>query len=190
MNRRALLTAALVLTGAVASWGAWRLRPQPPPSEDVGPPRSDYTLDVYHLVVMNKQGKLSFVSNGPYMARNPNDESLNLNHPDFSFPDQASKGDWTAHSEAGWVSAKGDIVKLARAVKLDGPVVPGQNQAHLRTEQITVFPKQETAHTDLLVTATQGASILIGTGMNANLKTSYLELLSKVSLHDVPTKKH
>jgi len=46
MNRRALLIAVLVVTGAVASWGAWRLRPQPTPNDDTGPPRSDYTLDV------------------------------------------------------------------------------------------------------------------------------------------------
>jgi LPS export ABC transporter protein LptC len=190
MNRRALLIAVLVVTGAVASWGAWRLRPQPPPSEETGPPRSDYTLDVYHLVVMDKQGKVSFRSNGPYMARDPNNETLNLNHPDFSFPDKGGKGDWTAHSEAGWVSAKGDVVKLSRAVALDGPIIAGQEQTHMRTEQMTVHPQLQTAHTDLLVTITRGASILLGTGMNANLKTSYLELLSTVSLHDVPNKKH
>ena len=190
MNRRALLIAVLVVTGAVASWGAWRLRPQPPVSDDAGPPRSDYTLDVYHLVVMDKQGKVSFRSNGPYMARDPNNETLSLNHPDFSFPDKGGKGDWTAQSEAGWVSAKGDVVKLSRAVALDGPIIDGQDQTHMRTEQMTVHPQLQTAHTDLLVTVTRGASILLGTGMNANLKTSYLELLSKVSLHDVPNKKH
>ena len=190
MNRRALLIAVLVVTGAVASWGAWRLRPQPPPSEDTGPPRSDYTLDVSHLVVMDKQSKVSFRSNGPYMARDPNNETLSLNHPDFSFPDKNGKGDWTAHSEAGWVSAKGDVVKLSRAVALDGPIIPGQEQTHMRTEQMTVHPQPQTAHSDLLVTVTRGASILRGTGMNANLKTSYLELLSKVSLHDVRTRKN
>jgi len=190
MNRRAIATTVLVLTAMLASYGAWRLRPQPPPSEDTGPPRSDYTLDVYHLVVMDKQGKLSFISNGPYMARDPNNETLSLNHPDFSFPDKGGKGDWTAHSEAGWVSAKGDVVKLSRAVALDGPIVAGADQIHMRTEQMTVHPQPQTAHTDLLVTITRGASILLGTGMNANLKTSQLDLLSKVSLHDVPSKKH
>jgi lipopolysaccharide export system protein LptC len=189
MNRRALLIAVLVVTGAVASWGAWRLRPLPPPGEDTGPPRSDYTLDVYHLVVMDKLGKVSFRSNGPYMARDPNNETLSLNHPDFSFPDKNGKGDWTAHSDAGWVSAKGDVVKLSRAVALDGPIVAGVDQTHMRTEQMTVHPQPQTAHSDLLVTVTRGASILMGTGMDANLKTSRVALLSKVSLHDVPSKK-
>ncbi len=190
MNRRAIITTMLVLTAMLASYGAWQLRPQLAVSDDTGPPRSDYTLDVYHLVVMDKQGKLSFISNGPYMARDPNNETLSLNHPEFSFPAKDGKGDWVAHSESGWVSAKGDVVKLSRAVALDGPTVAGADQIHMRTEQMTVHPQPQTAHSDLLVTTTRGASILLGTGMNANMKTSELELLSKVSLHDVPIRKH
>lgn len=190
MNRRAWLIAVLLLTGLIASWGAWLLRPPAPANDDTGPPRSDYTTDDYRLVVLNKLGSVSFVSSGPYMARNPNDETLSLNHPHFSFPEKSGKGDWTAHSDSGWVSKKGEEVRLARAVALDGPIVAGVDQIHLRTEQLTVLPQPQTAHSDLLVTMTRGASILLGTGMNANLKTNRLELLSKVSLHDVPIKKH
>ncbi len=190
MNRRGVLIAVLMVTGLVASFGAWLLRPLPPPDDSVGPPRSDYALDDYRLVVLDKLGKLSFVSTGPYLARNPNDETLSLNHPHFMFPDKGGKGDWNAHSEAGWVSAKGDEVRLSHAVTLDGPVVADSDQTHMHTEQLTVHPQPQTAHSDLLVTVTRGASILAGTGMNANLKTNRLELLSKVSLHEVPVKKH
>lgn len=189
MNRRAIITVALVLTAMLASYGAWLLRPSPPPSEDTGPPRSDYTLDNYRLVVLNKLGKVSFISTGPYLARNPYDETLALNHPDFSFPDKGGQGDWIAHSESGWVSAKGDEVRLARAVVLDGPVIAGKQQTHMHTDRLTIFPKLQTAHSDLLVTITRGASILLGTGMNADMKNNRLELLSKVSLHDVSVHK-
>ncbi len=190
MNRRAILTAVLVLAAMLASYGAWLLRPLPPENDDTGPPRSDYTLDDYRLVSLNKMGGVSFTSTGPYLARNPNDETMNLNHPSFGFPDKGGKGDWTAHSDSGWVSAKGDEVRLARAVALDGPLITGSDRTHMRTEQMTVFPQRQTAHSDLLVTITRGASILLGTGMNADMKNNRLELLSKVSLHDVPTKKH
>lgn len=190
MNTRSVLTAVLVLTGVVASWAAWQLRPQPRADDSIGPPRSDYTLDVFHLVVMNKLGALSFTSDGPYLARNGNDQSLALSHPVFHFPDKKSKGEWVAHSDTGWVNAKGEEVRLAHAVVVDGPVVPGKGQTHLLTEQMTVFPQERTAHSDVLVTVNSGASILHSLGMNANMDTSRVELLSKVSLHNVRAPKH
>lgn len=190
MSRRGTLLALLLLIALLASWGAWLLRPPPPVQDIAGPPRSDYTLGDYRLVVLDKEGVESFASNGPYLARDPNTETLGLNHPQFSFPDKNTHGSWIANSRNGWVSAKGDEVRLMNAVSLDGPVVKGVDQSHMRTEQLTVFPQLQTAHSNQLVTVTRGASILAGTGMNANLKTNRLELLSKVSLHDVPIKKH
>jgi lipopolysaccharide export system protein LptC len=184
MSRRWTLLAALILTAVLASWAAWLLRIKPPVPEDAGPPRSDYTLDDYNLVVLNKQGVESFTSVGPYLARDPYNETLSLNQPRFGFPSHDGKGDWTAGSDIGWVSPRGEEVRLIRAVRLDGPVVPGTDQAHLRTEEMTVHPQPQTAHSDDLVTVTRGASILRGTGMNADLKTNRLELLSKVSLHN------
>jgi lipopolysaccharide export system protein LptC len=189
MNQRAVLTALLTVVAIAASWWAWKLRPQPPVDETIGPLRGDYTADVYRLVVMNKDGTVSFRSNGPYAVRDPDNEQLFLNHPQFSFPDHHGKGDWTGHSDSGWVSSKGDEVRLKTAVALDGPIIAGKDQTHVRTEQLTVLPDPQTAHSNTLVTVTRGPSILLGTGMNAYLKTSRLELLSKVSLHDVPKKK-
>jgi lipopolysaccharide export system protein LptC len=190
MNRRDIIAVVLVPVALAASWWAWQLRPKPTVVDNVGPERSDYTAEIYHLVVMDKDGDVSFRSNGPYAARDPNNQQLFLNQPQFSFPDHNGEGDWKGHSETGWVSAAGDEVRLKRAVVLDGPIVPGKDQVHIRSEQMTVFPDPQTAHSDVLVTITRGASILLGTGMNAWMKTSRVELLSKVSFHDVPIKKH
>lgn len=184
MTRRWPLLAALMLAAVLASWAAWLLRVRPPPPEDTGPPRSDYTLDDYHLVVLDKQGVESFTSDGPYLARDPYNESLSLNQPRFSFPSKDGNGTWTAGSVIGWISPHGDEVHLIRSVALDGPVIPKTDRTHLRTEEMTVHPQPQTAHSDLLVTVTRGASILRGTGMNADLKSNRLELLSRVSLHN------
>lgn len=189
MNRRAVLTVFLTLVALATGWWAWKLRPMPGSEDVIGPLRGDYTADNFRMVVMNKDGAVSFRSHGPYAARDPNNEQLFINHPQFSFPDHGGKGEWTGHSESGWVSAKGDEVRLKSTVVLDGPVIPGKDQTHVRTERLTVFPEPQTAHSDVLVTITRGASILLGTGMNAWLKTSRVELLSKVSFHDVPAKK-
>ncbi len=189
MNRRTLAVVLLPLALASA-WWAWQLRPKPAPEDSIGPQRGDYTVERYHLVAMNKEGELSFRTNGPYAVRDPFNQQLFLNQPQFSFPDKKGKGDWTGHAQAGWVSSDGDEVRLKRDVALDGPTQPESDPVHIRTQWLSIRPDPQTAHTPLLVTVTRGPSILRGTGMNAWLKTSRVELLSNVSLHDVPSKKH
>jgi lipopolysaccharide export system protein LptC len=190
MNQRTVLIIFLVVTGAAASWGAWQLRPKIVVEDVTGPDRSDYTLDMYHLVVMDKFGAISFKGEGPYLSRNLNDQSLALSEPIFRFPDKKSAGDYISHSKTGWVSSDSDEVRLAHSVVVDGPIVPDEDQSHMYTEQLNVFPNSKTAHSDLLVTANRGQSIMHGIGMNANMNTSRIELLSKVSLHNVPTPKN
>jgi lipopolysaccharide export system protein LptC len=184
MTRRWALLAALMLGAVIAGWAAWLLRIQPPAPEDSGPPRSDYTLDDYRLLVLNKEGTESFTSVGPYLARDPYNETMSLNQPRFSFPSHDGSGNWTAGSDIGWVSPHGDEVRMIHSVALDGPIVPNKDRTRLRTEEMTVHPQPQTAHSDEPVTVTRGASILRGTGMNADLKTNRLELLSRVSLHN------
>ncbi len=189
MNRRSVIAVLLVPVALASAFWAWKLRPQPAVEQAVGPQRGDYTVEAYSLVMMNKDGGLSFRSRGPYAARDPNSQQLFLNTPEFSFPDRGGKGEWTGHSQTGWVSSGGDEIRLKRSVAVDGPAEPGKDPIRIRTEWLSILPDPQTAHTPLLVTITRGPSILLGTGMNAWLKDSRVELLSKVSLHDVPTKK-
>ncbi|MBS0457224.1 MAG: LPS export ABC transporter periplasmic protein LptC [Proteobacteria bacterium] len=190
MNRRALATVLLMPVAVATAWWAWRLWPKPEVVGTVGPQRGDYTVERYHLVAMNKQGGVAFRSQGPYAVRDPFNQQLFLNTPRFSFPDHAGKGDWNGSAQSGWVSSDGDEVRLKRDVVLDGPVVPGKDQIHIRTQWLSVMPDPQTAHTPLPVSITRGPSILSGTGMNAWLPDSRVELLSKVSFHDVPKPKH
>jgi len=186
MNRRAVLIVGLAIAALIGGWAAWLLRVPEPENEFVGPPRSDYTLDDYHLVVMNDQGTESFTSTGPYLARDPNTETLALDKPDFSFPSKDGKGNWTAHAEDGWVARKGVEVKLSRGVTMLGPATATAGPTHIATDHLDVLPKPQTGHTDAAVTVTRDSSILTGVGMNVNLKAHTLELLSTVRLHDAP----
>lgn len=186
VNRRGLLIAGLVLTLVGGSWLAWHLRLPAPANDFVGPPRSDYTLDDYHLVVLDELGAESFMTIGPYLARDPNTESMALDKPRFTFPAKDGKGDWNGFAEDGWIDKKGTEVRLSRGVILDGPKTVNNGPVKIRTDRITVLPKEQTAHTDAAVTITRDASILTGVGMDANMKTKLITLLSTVRFHNVP----
>ncbi|MBS0193427.1 MAG: LPS export ABC transporter periplasmic protein LptC [Proteobacteria bacterium] len=190
MNRRNLAAILLTPVALASAWWAWQSLPRPVPPQTVGPQRGDYTVERFHLVVMKKTGDVAFRGHGPYAVRDPFNQQLFLNQPQFSFPDHGGHGDWTGHAQSGWVSDGGDEVRLKREVALDGPVIPGKDQVHIRTQWLSILPDPQTAHTPLLVTVTRGASILMGTGMNAWMQDNRVELLSKVSFHDVPAKKH
>ncbi len=186
VNRRGLLIAGLILTLGLGSWLAWHLRLPAPANDFVGPPRSDYTLDDFHLVVLDELGAESFVTIGPYLARDPNTESMALDKPHFTFPAKDGKGDWNGFAEDGWIDKKGTEVRLSRGVILDGPKSETNGLVKIRTDRITVLPKEQTAHTDAAVTITRDASILTGVGMDANMKTKLITLLSTVRFHNVP----
>lgn len=189
MTRRTLAAMLLLPIAAATAWWAWRTLPQPVAESAVGPPRGDYTAENYRLVVMNKDGDLSFRAHGPYAARDPWSQELFLNQPRFSFPANDGSGDWLGQAYSGWVSSDGDEVRLKHAVVLDGPKLPDKDPVQFRTEWLSILPDPQTAHTPLPVTISRGASILRGTGMDATLPTSRVQLLSQVSFHDVPVKK-
>ena len=56
----------------------------------------------------------------------------------------------------------------------------------MRTARLVVLPKADQARSDHRVTVTQGASILAGTGLRADLATKRFELLDQVKGRYVP----
>ncbi|PKM14659.1 MAG: LPS export ABC transporter periplasmic protein LptC [Gammaproteobacteria bacterium HGW-Gammaproteobacteria-2] len=178
MIMRNLATLVLLAAAILTSWLAWQLRPQPAPDVP-GPPRSDYSLDQYELVVLDEHGEESFTVRGPILSRDPNTSEWFLNQPRFSFP-TANSEPWLAQSQSGWVSAHAEEVRLQRDVQVLGPAQPSGERARLVTAAITVFPKQNLARSTDSVTITQGGSILRGQGMETNFQTHQFRLFSEV----------
>lgn len=178
MIMRNLATLVLLTAAILTSWLAWQLRPRPSPDVP-GPPRSDYSLDSYELVVLDENGDESFTVRGPILSRDPNTSEWFLNQPRFSFP-SASGAPWLAQAQSGWVSAHADEVRLQRDVQILGPVQRNGERARLDTAAIAVFPKQNLARSTDSVTITRGASILRGRGMETNFQTHRFTLLSEV----------
>lgn len=187
---RALLTLVLLAAAVVSGWSVWTHR-APEPARDAASGRSDYQLYDFELVVLDEHGKEAFTLRAPGMARQPGDESLDLQSPLFLFPvagDGAGEAPerWEMRSDTAWVSPDGTEVRLFGDVRADGPGADGVD-ASLRTERLDVFPREERATSDLRVTLRNGSSIIhAGRGLRMDLADRRYQFLSDVEFRYVP----
>ena len=184
MSRATLNLVLLGLAIVLGSIAVWQLR-RPPAPTVAAPERSDYVLRDFELVTLDDDGVESFTVRGPYLQRDVGGRSLSIVEPRFTFP-HADGGRWSARSEASWVSPDADEVHLLREVRMIGPPREGETPGRLDTARLVVLPEAEQARTDHRVTVTQGASILEGTGLRADLATKRFELLNQVKGRYVP----
>jgi lipopolysaccharide export system protein LptC len=181
-----LLVAALLTT-----WSIWRHRPERTAvAADDG--RSDYVLQQFEVVVLDKQGYESFTLRAPRLARNPGDRTMTLETPIFLIPAAPTRGavptrdaGWRVTAAKGWVSAAGDELRLTGQVSAktagarDRPI-------ELATEQLNIFPDANRATSPAEVIVTQPGSILRGQGMEALLDSKRVRLSSNVKVRYAP----
>jgi lipopolysaccharide export system protein LptC len=153
----------------------------PPVNEFVGPPIADYVLYNSTVWSYGVDGMLSFTMTAPRMDRRGGDESLYINAPVFEI---ASKNpgvpSWHGNAPFGWVNKGGTEMRLDGTVYMQRPAYAQGPMATLCTSNVTGWPKENRMQTADPATMTQGASVMNGVGMRANLNDNHLELL-----HDV-----
>ena len=178
MRKRSIAAATLLAVAVTGGLAVWQLRPQAPPPAP-GSARSDYILENFELTALDEDGKESFSLQAPRLERDPGGKSLTITLPRFSFPDHAS-GRWLATSQSAWVAEKGVEVRLIDKVKMIGPPTPLGDRTRFNTEHLQIFPKQDLALSQDLVTVSRADSILRGTGLRADMKTHHIQLLANV----------
>ncbi|MBD8527169.1 LPS export ABC transporter periplasmic protein LptC [Pseudomarimonas arenosa] len=177
----AVLSLAVIITG----WWAWSLHQRELPPPLVGPPRSDYQIEQFELLVFDEQGKESFSMRGPRLARHPSLGTLDIEDPRMRAPDGEGKV-WTGRAERAWVSRDGDRLRLLEKVELRGPTTAERVPIRLRSEQLDFLPKADQIESDDWVTITAPGSILRGKGLKAELASRRIELLSEVTARYEP----
>lgn len=185
---RRIATTVLMLLAVVTGIAAWLLRPQPVDDAFIGPMRSDYTLGNYSLVALDEAGREQFSVSGPQLDRDPFTETFTLDKPFFSFP-QSAGGEWEARSEDAWISADGAEVRLTRDVEVLGAPRPDRSRMRIESEQMTVFPRDDLATSEALVTITDRGSTMSGRGMRADLAARRVQLLAQTRTRYVPPRR-
>lgn len=193
MNRRPLLTLGLLAAALITGWAVWKNR-EPPRAPAQASARSDYVLQDFEVVVLDKQGRESFTLRAPRLERDPGDRTMRVPSPVFYIPAAPSKGaaptreaGWVVQAANGWVSANGEELRLQGGVTAKtGAASP--RQATMTTDQLNVFPEANRATSPSKVTVTQPGSILSGQGMEALLDSKRVRFSSNVKVRYVPSR--
>ncbi len=187
VNWRVVIGCGLALAACIFGWSAWNHRA--PESLAVAAPgdRPDYVMHDFELVALGADGTEAVTLRGPLLQRSALDHSSTITAPLFLIPDD--KGNhWQMRAKTGWVSEKGDELRLHDDVVGTSPDGIG-TPTTFTTTWLNVYPKQDLAMTDAQATITQPGSILIGTGFSANTKTRNFSFKSQVHSRYAPKRR-
>jgi lipopolysaccharide export system protein LptC len=179
-DRRLWVVAALLaIAGIALNIVFWITRQRANEQTFEGPPRSDYTLGNFTLNALDAEGKLSFQTIGPFLARRGDDGSIFVTTPDYVIYDGGGH-QWKGKSDSAWVNKEGTIMKLQGHVEMHRQPDKGVQPVDVVTSDMTTWPKDKKMETAAPATIVQPGSILRGIGMRGDLNTKELELLSDV----------
>jgi lipopolysaccharide export system protein LptC len=175
VNWRGWLTLVLLVAALLTGWSVWRQREAVPLAE--GGARADYVLEDFELVALDERGRESFTLRAPRLERDPSRRTLDIATPVFTVPARpgARTGDWTIRSDAGWVSAAGDELRLRGDVLASSVDADGQ-PVSMATQRLDVFPETRRATSPVAVTLRQPGLILNGRSLEAELDAKRMHL--------------
>ena len=183
MNWRVVLGLALLLAAMLFGWSAWKHHSG---SAVVETPRlrPDYVMRDFEMVSLDDQGREALTLKAPLMERSPTDQTYTITTPLFLLPDPEGQP-WELRAQSGWVSAKGEELRLRGGVVGNSPA-GAPTPTEFKTTHLNVFPNRNLARTDATITITQPGSILVGTGFEVDTKTKNYSLKSQVHSRHVP----
>lgn len=180
MSWRAILTLVLI-AGAIASgWSLWNQRKADAPETRAGG-RPDYVLNDFEIVALDATGRESFTVRAPRLTRDPATRAMDISTPAFVIPPKAGSAStaWHVRSASGWVSPKGDEIRLRGRVRADTTDAEG-DPVNVATEQLNVYPESDRATSAEKVTLTQPGFTMSGRGVDARLAAKRVNILSEV----------
>jgi lipopolysaccharide export system protein LptC len=180
LNWRALLTLLLMAGALLSGWMLWQQRDRDTGTGPIGK-RPDYVLHNFQVTVLGDDGLEAFTLNAPRLERDPDVKTMQITTPVFHVPPkQGSKATpWEIRSQTGWVSEKGDEVRLRGGVNADSTNADGK-PIKVATDELNVFPDAQRATSTAKVIVTQPGFILNGRGLEADLDAKRVILQNDV----------
>jgi lipopolysaccharide export system protein LptC len=185
MSWRGIVILLLIVGAVLSGWAVWKHR-QPPPRVAATNDRPDYVLHDFELIALNAEGMESFTLRAPKLERRPGDETMSLATPLFLVPNGEGKY-WEIRAKTGWVSADQKEIRLVGEVKANSPS-DDLRPITMNTGRLSVFPRQNRAATDDVVTIVQPGSILRGRGFAVSTTTKRYVFRSEVQSRYAPNR--
>lgn len=125
----------------------------------------DYIVEQLHLRRFAPDGKLQHTLDAQFMRHYPDDDSTEVSQPRVLFQKERPA---VLSSENAWMSRDGQEVRLSGNVRYLRQGARGDPDTVITTAELVVLPDEEKAHSDSAVTITQGNSVVVGTGVDAD----------------------
>ena len=149
----------------------------------------DYFLHRFTATTMDANGKPSYKVTAKHLEHYPDDDSMKLQTPFFSFYENNIKT-WTAQAHEATVVENGEKIHLSGEVVLNQIKISTKEiPAVLTAEQLTIEPKKDIAHTKSKINLRKGKNTIDAIGMRADLNKGRIEFLSKTRSHYVSANK-
>jgi len=144
----------------------------------------DYIINNFSLVRLSKTGQPSYIVSGDKLTHHPLDDSSDIDKPIVRGLD-GDQPPLHIHAERGHIDQDNSRVQLYENVHVEREGSATIQPLTLKTQQLTVFPDDETMETALPVQLTLGNSVATGVGMKANNGTRQIHMGGRGQL-DLP----
>ncbi len=139
----------------------------------------DYIVDAFTVKGFGISGTIENTLSAAKMLHYPDDDTTLMAAPRIS-SFRASRGSH-ATAEQGLVGPDGREITLVNAVRVTRDATRSEPEVVFTTQSLTLLPDDEIMRSSAAVTVTQGASVLRGTGFEADNRSGSVKLLSAVS---------
>lgn len=145
----------------------------------------DYFLKNFTATTMDNKGKPAYQIKAQHLEHYPDDDSMKLQQPLFSFYKNNIKT-WTAQANEALIIQNNEKIYLTGQVILK-KVSPDKNSALmiLTAEQLTIEPEKNLAYTKTKINLQKGDNTIQAIGMRADMNKNRIEFLSKTRSHYV-----
>lgn len=188
MKKLHYLTALLliILLAVVSGWIFESIENAPILTQEKVRHDPDYFLKNFTATTMDDTGKPAYQVKANHLEHYPDDDSMYLIKPFFSFYENNQKI-WTAQANEAHVLKNSEIIHLKGEVVLNNILNSSKNNEPmlLTAEQLTIEPEKNIAHTESEIKLNKGTSYIQATGMRADMSKNKIEFLSNTRSHYV-----
>lgn len=188
MGRLHYLTILLliILLAIVSGWVFESIEKNPILTKEKVRHDPDYFLKNFTATTMDEKGQPAYQVKAKHLEHYPDDDSMKLQYPLFSFYENNIKT-WTAQANEGLVVQNGEKIHLSGSVILNQIKNSTKDSAPiiLTAEQLTIEPKRDIAHTKSKIKLSQGQNTISAIGMRADMNRSRIEFFSNTRSHYV-----
>lgn len=176
----------IILLAIASSWFFESIKDHGDQPEEVVSHDPDYFLENFTATSRNEKGDITYKVVAVHLEHYPDDNSMKLRKPIFSFYDDNIKT-WDA------VADEAIIFQETQVIHLNGHAILRQlagskinfTPSKITAAQLTIEAKKKIAHTKSNITLTQGSNHIQAIGMKADMNKNKIEFLSKTRSHYV-----